>query len=103
MEPPRIPRLRKFGGQEELKWLQRDSIQAISISKTCSTTPPEFSKVGCGTTPCPVGNQGNGTDGRYVADLTLVQTGLTADVAAGDFTGDQLTHINCGRRQFRLP
>jgi hypothetical protein len=24
----------------------------------------------------------------------LVQTGLTADVAAGAFTGDQLTHIN---------
>src|SRR5262252_9061017 len=42
----------------------------------------------------PVGNQGNGTDGRYVADLQLVQTGLTADVAAGDFTGDQLTHVN---------
>jgi hypothetical protein len=41
-----------------------------------------------------VGNQGHGTDGRYVADLTLVQTGLTADVAAGDFTGDQLTHVN---------
>src|SRR5215510_6720022 len=42
----------------------------------------------------PVGNQGNGTDGRYVNDLQLVQTGLTADVAAGDFTGDQLTHVN---------
>jgi hypothetical protein len=42
----------------------------------------------------PVGNQGNGTDGRYVADLHLVQAGLTADVAAGDFAGDQLTHIN---------
>jgi hypothetical protein len=42
----------------------------------------------------PVGNQGNGTDGRYIADLQLVQTGLTADVAAGAFTGDQLTHIN---------
>ncbi len=42
----------------------------------------------------PVGNQGNGTDGRYVADLQAVQTGLTADVAAGDFTGDQLTHVN---------
>jgi hypothetical protein len=42
----------------------------------------------------PVGNQGNGTDGRYIKDLTLVQTGLTADVAAGDFTGDQLTHVN---------
>ena len=41
-----------------------------------------------------VGNQGNGTDGRYIKDLTLVQTGLTADVAAGDFTGDQLTHVN---------
>src|SRR5712691_8862878 len=42
----------------------------------------------------PVGNQGNGTDGRYIADLQLVQTGLTADVAAHAFTGDQLTHIN---------
>src|SRR5215468_1806501 len=42
----------------------------------------------------PVGNQGNGTDGRYVADLQLVQAGLTADVAAHDFTGDQLTHVN---------
>jgi hypothetical protein len=42
----------------------------------------------------PVGNQGNGTDGRYIADLQLVQTGLTADVAANDFAGDQLTHIN---------
>jgi hypothetical protein len=42
----------------------------------------------------PVGNQGNGTDGRYIADLQLVQTGLTADVAAGAFTGDQLTHVN---------
>jgi hypothetical protein len=42
----------------------------------------------------PVGNQGHGTDGRYVADLQAVQTGLTADVAAGDFTGDQLTHVN---------
>src|SRR5216683_511473 len=42
----------------------------------------------------PVGNQGNGTDGRYIADLKLVQTGLTADVAANDFAGDQLTHVN---------
>jgi trimeric autotransporter adhesin len=42
----------------------------------------------------PVGNQGHGTDGRYTADLQAVQTGLTADVAAKDFTGDQLTHVN---------
>ena len=42
----------------------------------------------------PVGNQGNGTDGRYIGDLQVVQTGLAADVAAGDFTGDQLTHVN---------
>ncbi len=41
-----------------------------------------------------VGNQGHGTDGRYIADLQLVQTGLTADVAANDFAGDQLTHVN---------
>jgi hypothetical protein len=42
----------------------------------------------------PVGNQGNGTDGRYTADLQLVQTGLTADVAANDFAGVQLTDVN---------
>jgi trimeric autotransporter adhesin len=42
----------------------------------------------------PVGNQGNGTDGRYIDDLKLVQTGLIADVAANDFAGDQLTHVN---------
>src|SRR6185312_9514605 len=42
----------------------------------------------------PVGNQGNGTDGRYTADLQLVQTGLTADVAANDFSGVQLTDVN---------
>ena len=42
----------------------------------------------------PVGNQGNGTDGRYTADLKLVQTGLTADVAANDFAGVQLTDVN---------
>ena len=42
----------------------------------------------------PVGNQGNGTDGRYIADLQVVQTGLTADVAANDFTGVQLTDVN---------
>jgi trimeric autotransporter adhesin len=42
----------------------------------------------------PVGNQGNGTDGRYIADLQLVQTGLTADVAANDFAGVQLADVN---------
>jgi trimeric autotransporter adhesin len=42
----------------------------------------------------PVGNQGHGTDGRYVADLTTVQTGLIADVAANDFSGVQLTDVN---------
>src|SRR5262252_4955630 len=42
----------------------------------------------------PVGNQGTGTDGRYAAVLQLVQTGLTADVAAKDFSGEQLTHVN---------
>src|SRR5256885_12735082 len=41
-----------------------------------------------------VGNQGHGTDGRYIADLQLVHTRLTADVAANDFAGDQLTHVN---------
>jgi hypothetical protein len=41
-----------------------------------------------------VGNQGHGTEGRYTADLQLVQTGLTADVAANDFSGVQLTDVN---------
>ena len=40
------------------------------------------------------GNQGHGTDVRYSNDLIAVQTGLAADVAAGDFSGDQLTHVN---------
>jgi hypothetical protein len=39
-------------------------------------------------------NQGVGTDVRYTNDLTTVLNGLQGDVAAGDFTGDQLTHIN---------
>lgn len=42
----------------------------------------------------PVGNQGHGTDVRYSNDLLAVQAGLLADVAAGDFSGDQLTHVN---------
>lgn len=41
-----------------------------------------------------VGNQGHGTDVRYVKDLTAVQTGLMADVAAGDFSGTQLADVN---------
>ena len=41
----------------------------------------------------PVGNQGNGTDGRYINDLTVVQTGLTADIAAGDFSGAQFDGV----------
>src|SRR6185312_6409972 len=41
-----------------------------------------------------VGNQGHGTDVRYIADLQLVQTGLTADVAANDFAGVQLADVN---------
>ena len=42
----------------------------------------------------PVGNQGNGTDGRYINDLQVVQTGLAADIAAGDFSGAQLADVN---------
>ena len=41
-----------------------------------------------------VGNQGHGTDVRYIADLQFVQTGLTADVAANDFAGVQLADVN---------
>ncbi|MCP4619759.1 MAG: hypothetical protein GY844_25370 [Bradyrhizobium sp.] len=37
--------------------------------------------------------QGNGSVFRYVNDLTAVQTGLKAEVAAGQFTGDTLTHV----------
>src|SRR5262245_55353034 len=40
------------------------------------------------------GAQGNGSVFRYVNDLTSVQQGLQAEVAAGQFTGDTLTHVN---------
>jgi trimeric autotransporter adhesin len=40
------------------------------------------------------GNQGHGTDVRVTNDLLAVQATLQADLAAGDFTGDQLTHVN---------
>jgi hypothetical protein len=39
------------------------------------------------------GGQGNGSVVQYTNDLTAVQTGLTAEVAAGQFTGDTLTHV----------
>lgn len=40
------------------------------------------------------GGQGLGSIGRYTTDLTNVQTGLQAEVAAGQFTGATLTHVN---------
>lgn len=40
------------------------------------------------------GGQGLGSVFRYTSDLTNVQTGLQAEVAAGQFTGDTLTHVN---------
>ena len=40
------------------------------------------------------GGQGLGSVFRYTADLTAVQTGLQAEVAAGLFTGDTLAHVN---------
>jgi hypothetical protein len=40
------------------------------------------------------GGQGNGSVFRYVNDLTAVQTGLQAEVAAGQFAGDTLAHVN---------
>jgi hypothetical protein len=40
------------------------------------------------------GGQGLGSVLKYTADLTTVQTGLQAEVAAGQFTGDTLTHVN---------
>lgn len=38
--------------------------------------------------------QGLGSIGRYTTDLTNVQTGLQAEVAAGQFTGATLAHVN---------
>lgn len=40
------------------------------------------------------GGQGFGSIGRYTNDLTHVQTGLQAELAAGQFTGATLTHVN---------
>jgi hypothetical protein len=40
------------------------------------------------------GGQGLGSVFKYTADLTAVQTGLQAEVAAGQFTGDTLAHVN---------
>ena len=40
------------------------------------------------------GGQGFGSIGRYTHDLTNVQTGLQAEVAANQFTGATLTHVN---------
>ncbi|MBI5322038.1 hypothetical protein [Bradyrhizobium sp.] len=37
--------------------------------------------------------QGNGSVFRYLKDLTAVQTGLQAEIAAGQFTGAALTHV----------
>ena len=40
------------------------------------------------------GGQGRGSVFRYTADLTAVQTGLQAEKAAGQFTGDTLAHVD---------
>jgi hypothetical protein len=39
------------------------------------------------------GGQGFGSVGRYVGDLQTVQTGLQAEINAGQFTGATLTHV----------
>jgi len=39
------------------------------------------------------GGQGLGSVGRYTNDLTAVQNGLTAEIKAGQFSGDTLTHV----------
>jgi len=39
------------------------------------------------------GGQGTGSIGRYTNDLTAVQNGLLAEVNAGQFSGDALTHV----------
>src|SRR6267142_3915755 len=40
------------------------------------------------------GGQGFGSVLKYTADLTAVQTGLQAEITAGQFTGDTLAHVN---------
>jgi hypothetical protein len=40
------------------------------------------------------GGQGFGSVLKYTADLTTVQTGLQAEITAGQFTGDTLAHVN---------
>jgi hypothetical protein len=40
------------------------------------------------------GGQGLGSVLKYTADLTAVQTGLQAEIAAGQFTGDTLANVN---------
>lgn len=40
------------------------------------------------------GGQGLGSIGRYTTDLTNVQTGLQAEITAGQFTGATLAHAN---------
>ena len=40
------------------------------------------------------GGQGLGSVFKYAADLTAVQTGLQAEVAGGQFTGDTLANVN---------
>jgi hypothetical protein len=40
------------------------------------------------------GGQGLGSIGRYTTDLTNVQTGLQAEITAGQFTGATLSHVN---------
>src|SRR3954453_14643026 len=39
------------------------------------------------------GGQGLGSVLKYPADLTAVQTGLQAEITAGQFTGDTLAHV----------
>jgi len=39
------------------------------------------------------GGQGHGSSVRYASDLTAVQNGLAAEVKAGQFSGDTLTHV----------
>lgn len=40
------------------------------------------------------GGQGFGSDVRYIGDITVVQTGLLALLAAGDFAGAELVAVN---------
>ena len=70
-----------------------DSAPAFSDLGTTFNDATRALVGGLGLNAVEEGAQGNGSVFRYVNDLTNVQTGLQAEVTAGQFAGDQLTHV----------